>query len=148
MDGTSEQAEEQLEEEHESSYTTGTDEADEENEPAQVQAGEQREEQMQQRSENTPRRSGRKWKPVTRPGYVSYLTTEQSAEIPDTYEETINSIDCHEWIKVMQEEVTALERTNTWEEVEHSPGEKYSLRNGCIKGKEMLTRERHDIKLD
>lgn len=103
---------------------TETDEEYAEAETTHEDVGEQTNNQIQTRSKPTLRRSERMWKPVIRPGYVSYLIKEKISEILNTYEEAILSSGRQKWMRAMRDEVASLERTNTWEEVERSPGEK------------------------
>ncbi|KMQ87254.1 integrase core, partial [Lasius niger] len=78
---------------------------------------------MQQR-ETPPRQSERKWKPIVRPGYVSYMASEESTDDPTTVEEAMACPEREDWTRAMQKEIHSLQKNNTWDKVGRPPGVK------------------------
>jgi len=63
------------------------------------------------------RRSERKTKPVSRAGFISYYTVEDTDIDPLTIEQALNSPDKDEWVQAMRKEYTSLIKNDTWEYV-------------------------------
>jgi len=66
-------------------------------------------------NESGPRRSSRKWKPVVREGYVSYLAVEETDTDPSTLDEALNSQQRDKWLHAMDQELESLIKNDTWE---------------------------------
>lgn len=73
------------------------------------------EKETRQKSNQTPvRKSERKWKPVICEGYVSYYTTQEYPEEPETVEEALEGPDKKQWKLAMKREYEALKKNETW----------------------------------
>jgi len=66
-------------------------------------------------NESGSRRSSRKWKPVVREGYVSYLAVEETDTDPSTLDEALNSQQRDKWLHAIDQELESLIKNDTWE---------------------------------
>ncbi|CAL1672300.1 unnamed protein product [Lasius platythorax] len=84
----------------------------------------------------------------TKPKPTQIVPKKKITEIPKTYKEAMNSSEHLEWLHAMQEELKALERNDTWEETELSPGKKQLSAKWIYQKKETCTGEpRHKARL-
>lgn len=67
--------------------------------------------------DSTPqlRKSERPKKIKTWDDYVTYYTTQNQADEPESMEEALEGHNREHWIKAMEEEYQALKKNNTWE---------------------------------
>ncbi|RLU26274.1 hypothetical protein DMN91_000068 [Ooceraea biroi] len=105
-------------------FLEANENVEEAREPEQERRTDQAGENRMQRDEAAPRRSERKWKPVSRPGYVAFLASEDHTSEPSTIEEAMAGTESQNWVKAMLEEIHSLRKNDTWDEVDRPPGVK------------------------
>ncbi|GJR52308.1 retrotransposon protein, putative, ty1-copia subclass [Tanacetum coccineum] len=56
--------------------------------------------------------------------YAFAIIEEEDTHEPITFQEAINSSEKDEWVRVMEEEMSSLEKNHTWELIDQPPGQK------------------------
>lgn len=62
----------------------------------------------------------RKWKPISRPRYVAYMTSEECTADPSTIEEAMASPERQNWMRATRNEIYSLQKNDTWDIVDRS----------------------------